>query len=115
MRAVATFRTISRRKFATAVGETTSDRTSASGLDQISAFVQTGSGALSIVTALFGLGYMAHKVDAKLAEIDARLSAKMDGLKETVTKEVDAKMAGVKDMAKVEALIVLKDYGVSVG
>jgi hypothetical protein len=37
----------------------------------------------------------------------------MSGLKELVAKEVDAKIAGVSDKAKAEALMVLKDYGVS--
>jgi hypothetical protein len=100
---------------------------------------KTGSGLVAIVAAVGGAGYWIHTVDAKLAEVDARLSTKIDerlagvekgvdakvaGVKETVTKEVDAKVAGVEkgvdakvasmaDKAKAEALMVLKDYGVS--
>ena len=126
------------RKFASAAGETTVGM-----LDTMSKGTQAGVGLLTIVGAIIGMGgYAAHRVDAKLGEMDARLSAKMDGLKGEVNatmagvdksvdakvagldksidarlagveKGVDAKVAGVSDKAKAEALMVLKDYGVS--
>ena len=159
---------MSRRNFATAASESATSNLKTtilsminSGATKLSEFPQTSSGALAVMSAIFWLGYSTHKVDAKLSEIDGRLSANMAGLKEVVasevagvkevvSKEVDAKMAGVKevvskevdakvagiekgvdakvagiekgvdakvagiaDKAKVEALIVLKDYGVS--
>lgn len=108
----------------------------------LAAFWRKGLGALTLASAALGLCYMDHMIDVKLAEVDARLSAKMEVLKETVSKTVatkfavlkeccnnevggktakmagltntvDAKMAGISDMARAEVRIVLKDYIVS--
>ena len=49
------------------------------------------------------------ELDAKVAGSAKELDAKVAGIKESVSKEV----AGVSDKAKAEALMVLKDYGVS--
>lgn len=52
-------------------------------------------------------------VDTKVAGLEKGVDAKVAGIKEGVTKELDAKMAGIADKAKAEALLVMKDYGVS--
>jgi len=65
-----------------------------------------------------------EKIDIKMAALKEGVAKDMSGLKEGVAKEVDAKIAGVSDKvdakiaglsdkAKAEALVVLKDYGVS--
>ena len=83
--------------------------------------------AAVVCGAVFTGGYALHTVDAKLATVDEKmaglektLDAKMAGVEKEVDakvagveKGVDAKVAGVKDTAKAEALIVMKDYGVS--
>jgi len=52
-------------------------------------------------------------IEGDLKSATEKVDIKMAALKELVAKEVDAKIAGVSDKAKAEALMVLKDYGVS--
>ena len=85
----------------------------------------------TIVIVAAGGGYAIHTVDAKLLALDARLTATVAGSAKELdakvagtAKELDAKVAGIKDSvskevagvsdkAKAEALMVLKEYGVS--
>ena len=96
------------RTFASSAGEANTVN-----LDTRVSFAQL---AAVVCGAVFTGGYALHTVDAKLATVDEKmaglektLDAKMAG----VEKGVDAKVAGVKDTAKAEALIIMKDYGVS--
>jgi len=56
---------------------------------------------------------VAKDMSGDLKSTTEKIDIKMAALKELVAKEVDAKIAGVSDKAKAEALMVLKDYGVS--
>ena len=103
------------RTFARSAGEATP-----SSLDSWSKGTTAAVGGLTIVGAIGGGGYWLHTVDAKLLAQKKvlegaikEMDAKMAGVEKAVTKEVDAKMAGVSDKAKAEALMVLKEYGVS--
>jgi len=118
------------RTFASSAGEANTVN-----LDTRVSFAQL---AAVVCGAVFTGGYALHTVDAKLATVDEKmaglektLDAKMAGVEKEVDakmagvekevdakvagveKGVDAKVAGVKDTAKAEALIVMKDYGVS--
>ena len=112
--------------------------------DRIFKGLQISGGLISVAGVIGAAGYALHTVDAKLLVMEERMA----GVKETITKEVDAKVAGnakeldakvaglakevdakmagvkesvskevagVSDKAKAEALMVLKDYGVSNG
>jgi hypothetical protein len=111
-------------------------------LQKIYLGLQITGGLIAVIGTVGAGGYALHTVDAKLAAMSTKVEgalltvdAKVAGIKETVTKEVDAKVAGVEksvdakvagvekgvdakvasmaDKAKAEALMVLKDYGVS--
>jgi len=121
------------RKFASSAGEMAT-----SGVDALIKPANIVQASIAVAAALVGAGYALHTVDAKLLAMDERLKGhknevdvkvaavtkevdvkvagvtkEVDAKMAGVTKELDAKMAGVSDKAKAEALMVLKDYGVS--